>query len=345
MNAVRFSAITSRYPQLKIAVVGDFCLDRYLEIDPARTEISLETGLEVYNVVRVRGQPGGAGTILNNLVAMGIGQLFAVGFCGEDGEGWELRRALATLPGVNLGGFLTTPLRRTFVYCKPLLVEADRPPRELNRLDFKNWSPTPRELQEELAARVGQLAASVDALVLLDQVDAPDTGVVTRLVARAAHSAVSRRPELVTLADSRRGVHDWPALGFKMNVDELARSFKTQSVDLKDVKNLAAELARANGQPTFVTLANHGIVGAAPGRPAEHVPAHPVRSAIDVVGAGDAVTANLAAALAAGATVCEAMQLAMAAASVVVHQLGTTGTASVEQVANLLESVRLQCCG
>ncbi len=76
----------------------------------------------------------------------------------------------------------------------------------------------------------------------------------------------------------------------------------------------------------------------APARRPEHVPAHPVRGEIDIVGAGDAVTANLAAALAAGASQREAMELAMAAASIVIHQLGTTGTASIAQLARQLAS-------
>jgi len=54
------------------------------------------------------------------------------------------------------------------------------------------------------------------------------------------------------------------------------------------------------------------------------------------VGAGDAVTANLAAALATGAKLREAVELANAAASVVIHQLGTTGTASVPQIREAL---------
>ena len=87
MNASRFSEITGNYANLSVAVVGDFCLDRYLEIDPARAEESIETGLEVHNVVNVRSQPGGCGTILNNLVALGCGSLLPVGFAGEDGEG------------------------------------------------------------------------------------------------------------------------------------------------------------------------------------------------------------------------------------------------------------------
>ena len=123
MTPERFRAITSRYPKLRIAVVGDFFLDRYMEIDPARSEISIETGLPVYNVINVRAQPGAAGTIVSNLVALGVGEIFPVGYCGEDGEGFELKRALLTLPGVRMYDFLTTPLRRTFTYCKPLVLD------------------------------------------------------------------------------------------------------------------------------------------------------------------------------------------------------------------------------
>src|SRR5216117_1472511 len=116
MNASRFQAITQAYAKLRIAIAGDFCLDRYLEIDPARQEISIETGRPVHNVVNVRSQPGGAGTILNNLVALGIGDIYPVGFSGDDGEGYELRRALQMKPGVRLDHFLMLPERRTFTY-------------------------------------------------------------------------------------------------------------------------------------------------------------------------------------------------------------------------------------
>src|ERR1041384_1284234 len=123
MNSDRFEAITSQYPRLRVAVVGDFCLDRYLEIDPARQEVSIETGLPVYNVTNVRAQPGGAGTVLNNLAALGVGAIYPVGFAGEDGEGYELRRALAAKPGVRLDYFLPASDRHTFTYCKPLILE------------------------------------------------------------------------------------------------------------------------------------------------------------------------------------------------------------------------------
>src|SRR3954463_15984788 len=113
MNSTRFDQITAGYSQLCLAVIGDICLDRYLEIDPTKSETSIETGLEVFNVVNVRSQPGAAGTILNNLVAVGIGRIFPVGFCGEDGEGFELLAALNAMTGVQLDHFLQTPARRT----------------------------------------------------------------------------------------------------------------------------------------------------------------------------------------------------------------------------------------
>jgi rfaE bifunctional protein kinase chain/domain len=335
MKADRFHDITGRYERLKIGIVGDFFLDRYLHIDPAKDETSIETGLTVYNVVEVRAQPGAAGTILNNLVALGIGEVVSVGFCGDDGEGYELRRALAAQAGVNLEHFLTTTERRTPVYCKPMVFEPGRPPRELNRLDSKNWSPTPLDLQRELASRLRDVSSRVDALLLLDQVDLPETGVVTDLVKNAVAGAAQANPDLLIMADSRRGLRDLPHAVLKMNAAELVRASGSPGTGLDRVQREAAALAARSGQPVFVTLAERGILGVAPSGHHHHLPAYPDRGPIDIVGAGDAVTANLAAALAAGARLHEAMELAMAAASVVIHQLGTTGVASVSQLSGL----------
>ncbi len=338
MSPERFDAITRRYPSLRILLLGDFCLDRYLEIDPARSESSIETGLPVHNVVRIRSQPGGSGTILNNLVALGVGTIHTVGFCGDDGEGYELQRALRSLPTVHSNHFLASPLRRTFTYCKPLLIHPDSPPRELNRLDSKNWDPTPAPIEDHIIQALQSLAPSVDAVIVLDQVDLPDTGVVTRRVRQALGQVAARHPALLILADSRQGLADWPAIGFKMNAAELGTLLGTPPpTSIPAVQAQASQLALKNHQPVFVTLSERGIVGATPNTPAAlHIPSLPVHGPIDIVGAGDSVTANLTTALAAGASPSEAMQLAMAAANEVVHQLGTTGTASVTQLRSRL---------
>ena len=336
MTPDRFEKLTARYAGLRIVVVGDFCLDRYLDIDPARGEISIETGLPVHNVTGVRSQPGAAGTILNNLVALGVGSVIPLGFCGEDGEGWELLRALKNIAGVNPGRFVQTPERRTFTYTKPLVHEPGRAPRELSRLDLKNWSPTPPAVERKIAASLLELAASADAVIVMDQVDIAETGVVTTHVRDALREIARAHPSLPVIADCRRGLHGWPACIWKMNARELSVLARVAEDDFGAIASAAARLASGNGRAVFVTQAERGILGADASGKTAHVAAQPVRGEIDIVGAGDSVSANLTAALAAGADLREAMELAMAAASIVIHQVGTTGTASVSAMQGVI---------
>ena len=79
-------------------------LPRPLPGDRSRpAETSLETGLPVYNVTRgARPARARAGTMLNNLVALGVGRIVPLGFAGDDGEGFELLRALRAMPGVSM---------------------------------------------------------------------------------------------------------------------------------------------------------------------------------------------------------------------------------------------------
>ena len=324
MNTSRFTQIAERYGKLRIAVVGDVCLDRYLVIDPDRPETSVETGLPVHNVVSVRSQAGAAGTIVNNLVALGIRRISVVGFCGKDGEGYELLHALRGLRGVHLEHFIETPHRRTFTYTKPMLAG-----RELSRLDLKNWTPTPPDVEHKIIGAIRALADEVDAFIIMDQVDVAETGVITAAVREAIGEIARSQPTLPILADSRRSLRDWPPVTMKMNGKELGL---LQGRDLSQVPAAAAALAAQTGRPVFITLAETGMIGATPESATHLAPALPIRGEIDIVGAGDAVSANLCAALAAGAEVPEALALANAAASVVIHQLGTTGVATVEDL-------------
>ena len=332
MTPERFHAITSRYADLRIVVIGDVCLDRYFEIDPAKAEKSIETGLTVHNIVNIRCQPGAAGTILNNLVALGVGHLPVIGFCGVDGEGYELRRSLVAR-GVCLDHFVQTAQRRTFTYTKPLVIEPGKAPVELNRLDIKNWTPTPAQVWSQMCQAFLSLADAADAVILMDQVDLPETGVVTSELLQTVREYVGSKPDVLIIADSRRTLQGYPPVMLKMNATELTvLTGATTPLSLEEVKGHAAILAERQHTNVFVTMAEQGIIGATPNGEVHHVPALPVRGEIDIVGAGDAVTANLTVALAAGASLCECLELAMIAASVVIHQLGTTGTASVAEL-------------
>src|SRR5262245_28408069 len=113
LSAEWLDALLAGLPALTVAVVGDLFLDRYLDIDATLAEPSLETGLEAHQVVRVRAVPGAAGTVINNLAALGVGRILPVAVLGDDGEGHDLRQALGKLTVIDLAGTLTAPDRRT----------------------------------------------------------------------------------------------------------------------------------------------------------------------------------------------------------------------------------------
>jgi len=121
-----------------------------------------------------------------------------------------------------------------------------------------------------------------------------------------------------------------------MNAAELAAlTGENRSLSTAEVLSRARLLSEEFGKHVFITMAERGMAGACGGK-VEHTGAMPLRGEIDIVGAGDSVTANLTAALAAEAGMKEAMEIAQLASSIVIHQLGTTGTATVNAVAELL---------
>src|SRR5262245_53872472 len=130
--------ILSAIPQRTIGVLGDLFLDRYLDIDTNLDELSVETGKIAYQVTRVRSYPGAAGTVINNLAALGVGRIYPIAFIGDDGEGYELKQALRATRGVELGGVQPYPGRRTPTYTTPMYGTE-----EWNRLDIKNRTTTP----------------------------------------------------------------------------------------------------------------------------------------------------------------------------------------------------------
>ena len=337
MTDDRFREITARYPSLRVALVGDVALDRYLEIDPSVEETSIETGLPVWNVVRLRPQPGAGGNVLANLAALSPTHLSAVGYCGDDGEGLELRRALEAL-GADLTHFRVRSDRTTFAYIKPLILHGGSPPEERNRLDLRSRTATPRDLEDALIAGLTEVLGQVDALVALDQVPEPGCGVLTPRVKEALADLAEACPDKTIVADSRTAAGEFAGVSVKVNLDELAAHFSAAEDDL-DPEALAARWSGELGRRVFVTLGQKGLL-VADGDRVTHVRGVPADPPIDEVGAGDAVLANVAMALAAGASAAEAAELGNLAGGVVVKQIGTTGTATVEAMAEMREAVQ-----
>ena len=334
--------ILGRIPSLRIAVVGDLFLDRYLDIDARLTEPSIETGLDAYQITRVRSFPGAAGTVINNLAALGVRHIVPVAVIGDDGEGYELRQALGRLEVVDRKWIIQDRSRRTPTYTKPMLEEPGEPARELNRLDIKNRTPTPAGLEAKLCEAIHRVEDSADALLILDQVSEEDCGVVTAKIRAELGELGARRPQLLMLADSRERLGDFRNVGLKPNEAEARAAWGTNSAGL-DLSQVLTNLARQNGRPIFCTQGARGITLADPSDAdvsIEDVPGYPVTGPIDVVGAGDSTTAAIACALAAGANKPQAAAFGNLIASITIQQLGVTGTASPQQVRERWRQVR-----
>jgi len=313
--------ILSALPNRRIGVLGDLFLDRYLDLDSSLTEPSIETGLDAYQVVCVRSYPGALGTVINNLAALGVGTIRPVAIIGDDGEGYELRQALAKLPAVNCGCAIAWEGRRTPTYTKPMLMKHGEVPRELNRLDIKNRTRTPKGAEDRIIELLESEWDQVDAWIVLDQVSEVDSGVVTGRVRTRLAKLAADDPARFVLADSRELIREFQSVCVKPNEREASM-----------FPGGASSFAKSLGRHAFQTRGEQGIDLFDSTGAQTRIPAYPVSGPTDIVGAGDSTSAGIACAVMAGATIEQAAAFGNLVASITIQQLGVTGTASPEQV-------------
>ena len=350
----RFLEILDRFPTARLAVCGDFFLDKYLVIDPALNEPSLETGLDALQVVRIRHSPGAAGTVTSNLAALQVGAIHAVGAIGDDGQGYELRQGLQRT-GVDMTHLLVLDEVFTPTYTKPMVIQPDGSEQESHRLDLKNRRPLTEAIQERVFAELQAVLPEVDAVIIADQVEEPQLGVVTPWLRERLAELATAHDDKLFFADSRPNIGEFRNIIIKPNAREAEGIMGGAQVPALQhgngggaqvpalqhgngggvrapaLQTAGQELARRNGRPVYVTLGEDGmLVCRAEG--CTHVPGIAVEGPLDIVGAGDSATAGIVSALCAGATFEEAALFGNLVASITVQQIGTTGTASPAEV-------------
>lgn len=327
----RIKQLLAKFTDVRIAVVGDFFLDRYWEIDATLDEPSVETGLAAWQVDRVRCSPGAAGTVAANLAVLGVGRIDAVGFSGDDGEGFALESCLDRI-GVSREHLHRTKLRVTPCYTKPL-----RNGVEMNRIDIKNRRQTPPDVEDRIIASIDSLL-DVDAVIIMDQVSEENCGVVTDRVREHLIGIGRTRTSPLIYADSRERIGRFREMLIKCNEREALEQFGLfdagRPVSPDVLRQCGFQLAQRTGRAVFVTCGPQGqlLFDPATSSNATHVPAVAVEGEIDICGAGDATSAALIASLCAGATHEEAAMIGNLAASVTIRKIGQTGTASPAEI-------------
>lgn len=337
MNPDRLRELVGRFPGCRVAVLGDFFLDKYLDVDPRLAEVSVESGKTAHQVVSIRTSPGAAGTIVNNLVSLRAGEIHVLGITGDDGEGYELRRDLDRL-GCLTEGLIRLPERFTPTYLKPRDCTNPDLSGEHERYDTKNRRPMPVAAQEKIMSHLERLMPRLDGVAVQDQVEEEDCGVVTARVREFLAELAGRYPEKFFWADSRSKIGLFRNVIIKVNTREAVRQIFPDGADEGDERRVIraiASLRQRTGRPVFVTAGGKGIWVSDP----EPVLIRGVRvpEPTDPTGAGDSATAGALLALCAGANLEEAALVANLVASITVQQLATTGTATPEELAPRLE--------
>ena len=333
----RLDELVGKFPRARIAVVGDFFLDKYLDVEPSLQEHSIETGKRAHQVVGVRTSPGSAGTVMCNLASLGVGTLMAIGFRGDDGEGYDLSQRLHEL-GCGTEHLHAVADRHTPTYLKPRNRHDTSLAGEHDRYDTKNWTETSAATERQLLESIGAVLSKVDAVMIMDQVEQANCGVVTDRVRQAIIESARSNPDVNFWADSRRRIHEYTRVMIKPNQFEaLGRNLPMpeDQVDQDVLLTEATRLREKVAAPVVITRGSLGMIVSDPEW--TEVPGVRISGETDPTGAGDSVSAGTVAALCAGATLAEAAVVGNLVASITIQQLATTGTARPEQLPDRLE--------
>ncbi|HEX2029936.1 MAG TPA: D-glycero-beta-D-manno-heptose 1-phosphate adenylyltransferase [Actinomycetota bacterium] len=320
-------AILDRLADLEVLVVGEAILDSYLRGTSDR--LCPEAPVPIVSVAERRDVPGGAANTALNVAGLGA-TAHLTSVVGDDAEGAEVAR-LVKAGGVSTGAVLRDPARRTLA--KHRVVADDQ---MVVRFDHGTTDPISPATERRLLEVLEERSSGADAIVLSDY----GYGVLSPAVIEAVARLARHGPLVVDAKDPRRYAAVGPTV-VKPNYREAVRLLGEREVEGADARAEQME-ARAEhllqilrSDLVTVTLDSAGALLLERDRPPYRTYARHVSRA-RAAGAGDTFVAALALALAAGGDPTEAMEIATAAAGVVV---GKEGTASCSR-AELLERFR-----
>ncbi|MEM1111958.1 MAG: bifunctional D-glycero-beta-D-manno-heptose-7-phosphate kinase/D-glycero-beta-D-manno-heptose 1-phosphate adenylyltransferase HldE [Pseudomonadota bacterium] len=296
----------------RVLVLGDIMLDRYWWGETSR--VSPEAPVPVVRVSEIKDRPGGAGNVALNIAALGVATELR-GYTGDD----EMADSLEDMLG---GAAVRCDFERVEGHPTITKLRVISRQQQLIRLDFEEamLAAGGQSLAEGLAAKL----ADCGALVLSDYAK----GALADPQALIAEARKQGVPVLVDPKGTDFARYRGATL-LTPNRHELEAVVGGWDSEAELVSRGEQLMADLELEALLVTRGSQGMTLLRPGREELHLPAR-AREVYDVTGAGDTVIALLAAALAAGSTLPNAVGLANIAASVVVGKLGTAAISAPE---------------
>lgn len=303
-----------RLPGLRLAVVGDLMLDRFIF---GRIErISPEAPVPVVHVRDEEARLGGAGNVARNAATLGLGQVDLVSCVGQGEQGDELLALLAEL-GLSSDRVLRSAERLTTV--KTRILGGGQ---QVVRIDRESIEPMPESLQRGLIEVVEAL--DCDVIVVSDYAKG--------VISESLMEVLRRKQESGTpvICDPKQGDFSLyrQTACITPNSREAGSAEHSPIDDDASAERVARTLRERLGtQMILVTRGEQGMTLLTPDGDAIHLSTE-ATEVYDVTGAGDTVIATFSALIGAGAAPELAARAANAAAGVVVRELGTASIGS-----------------
>ena len=317
--------------RVKVLCIGDVVLDRFVTGEVA--SISREAPVPVFRRLSERTMLGGVGNVVANLRALGV-KTTLIARIGCDPAGARIRELLDQAGAHHRlieSESVPTIQKTRFVAKGHHILKVDQDGEK---------TPSAAEENEVLVALKAALS-QVDLVILSDYANGLLSASLTRKVIAAC-----RREGRPVYVDPRGKDYAKYAGASLVKPNRLELEIATGAEIFGDGADLqgrvvaaATALLKKEGiSEAVVTLSERGMVYVpSSGAGAFSLPTRVVDVA-DVSGAGDTTMAGLAAARAAGASMREAMELANAAAGIVVGKVGTATVTAVELSAILGET-------
>ena len=318
MDRKSIESLFNHVGRIRCLVIGDLMLDEYLWGKAER--ISPEAPVQVVDVVREELRLGGAGNVVNNLVALGA-QVSVCSVIGEDGNGRSLlddfnQRAVA------VDGIFSDPARRT---SRKTRVVASH--QQIVRIDRESRDPLSVEMEGRVCSWITAHAATFNVILLSDYLK----GVLTpRVIASVVAAAC---PTAIPVLVDPKGTDFSRYHGVTILTPNRKEAEAAAGIPIRDTESLGQAAAlimkRVDLENLLITRSEEGMSLFSRSGEAVHIPTV-AREVFDVSGAGDTVLASLALGVAAGLGMAEAALLANIAAGIAVGKLGTSTVSPAE---------------
>ena len=319
----RLADILDRAKGKRVLCIGDVMLDRF--IYGAVDRISPEAPVPILRYSRESSMLGGAANVARNLASLGLKPVL-IGARGGDAAGEELLARFGQELSISVR-LVTLNDRPTTLKCR--FVSGGH---QLLRLDTENTAPINRSAEDELAELILIEATGSSVILISDYAK----GLLTNRLLSAIMK-ISADQSIPVIADPKgRDFARYGAVNIiKPNASELSMA---TGLPVTTDEESAAALRRAAetfpARAVVATRAARGISFIDEARQVYHQ-AGRAREVFDVSGAGDTSLAALAAAIAGGGNLEDAVSIAIAASGIAVGKAGTA-TVSAEEVKAML---------